>query len=129
MLQKAAVVETVDPFQGRIFYSLETVSGATTVDDLGLEKPVDHLGQGIVVTVADAADRSLDARFGQPLCVSDRQILAVAVTVVTHAYAPAPDRAAIMHGLPRHVEGEPGMGRGADPPADDLAGISIKDER
>ena len=34
------------------------------MDDLGLEQPVNGFGERIVVAVADAADRGLDAGFG-----------------------------------------------------------------
>jgi hypothetical protein len=64
-LQQAAVVEPVDPFQRRVFDGLEAAPWAAAVDDLGLEEPVDRLGQGVVIAVADAADGGLDARFGQ----------------------------------------------------------------
>ncbi len=37
------------------------------MDHLGLEQAVDRLRQGIVVRVADAADRGLDASFREPL--------------------------------------------------------------
>jgi hypothetical protein len=37
---------------------------------------VDRLGQGIVIAVADAADRRLDPGLAQSLCIFDRQILA-----------------------------------------------------
>jgi len=40
------------------------------VDDLGLVKTVDGLGEGVVVAVADTADRRLDPGLGEPLGVS-----------------------------------------------------------
>jgi hypothetical protein len=43
------------------------------VDDLGFEEAVDRLGQRVVVAVANAADRGLDACFGQSFGVFDRQ--------------------------------------------------------
>ena len=46
------------------------------MDDLGLVEAVDGLGEGIVVAVADAAYRRLDAGFGQALGVFDQNILA-----------------------------------------------------
>ena len=41
------------------------------MDDLGLVKTVDGLGEGVVVAVADATNRRLDAGFGKPLGVLD----------------------------------------------------------
>src|ERR1700704_5022214 len=46
------------------------------MDDLGLVETVDRLGESIVITVADAAHRRLDARLHQPLGVLDRDVLA-----------------------------------------------------
>src|SRR6266566_4736084 len=45
------------------------------MDDLGLVETVDRLGESIVITVADAAHRRLDARLHQPLGVLDRDVL------------------------------------------------------
>jgi len=45
------------------------------MDDFGLEQTDDRFGKGVVVAVADAADRRLDAGIGQPFAVLDRQIL------------------------------------------------------
>jgi hypothetical protein len=39
----------------------------TPPNDLGLVKPIDRLGERVVVTVADAADRALDTGFGETL--------------------------------------------------------------
>jgi hypothetical protein len=45
------------------------------MNDLGLVETVDRLGESIVITVADAAHRWLDARLHQPLSVLDRDVL------------------------------------------------------
>ena len=50
-----------------------------------LEEADDGLGQGVVVTVSDAADRWFDARLSQSLRVADRQILPAAIAVVHQA--------------------------------------------
>jgi hypothetical protein len=39
------------------------------MDDLGLVETVNRFGESIVITVADAAHRRLDARLHQPLGV------------------------------------------------------------
>ena len=46
-----------------------------SMDDLGLVEAVDRLGESVVVAVADAANRRLDARLRQPLGVLDRDVL------------------------------------------------------
>jgi hypothetical protein len=56
--------------------------GAKKLDHLRLEEADDAFGQGVVVGVPDAADRGVDACFGQPFGVSDRQVLAPAVAVM-----------------------------------------------
>jgi hypothetical protein len=48
------------------------------VNDLGLVETVDRFGEGIVVEIADAANRRLDARSGQTLGVSDADVLSIA---------------------------------------------------
>ena len=63
------------PFEGRIFDSLEAAPRATPMDGLGLVKAIDRLGQGVVVAVADAADRRFDARFSEAFGVFDRDVL------------------------------------------------------
>ena len=62
------------------------------MDDLGLVEAVDRFGEGVVVAVADAADRRLDAGLGQALGVFDRDVLAASVAVM--------DEPAAMHGPP-----------------------------
>lgn len=57
------------------------------MDDLGLVKTVDGLCEGVVVAVADAADRRLDAGLGEPLGVFDGDMLAAAVAVLNPALA------------------------------------------
>ncbi len=52
------------------------------MDQLGLVEAVDGLGERVVIAVADAADRRLDAGLGQAFGVFDRDILAAAVAVV-----------------------------------------------
>jgi len=45
------------------------------MDDLGLVEAVDGFGESIVVRVADATHRRLDAGLGQALGVSDGDVL------------------------------------------------------
>ena len=55
---------------------------AASANDLGLVQPEDRFRERIVVAVADAPDRGLDAGLGQPLRIADRQVLHASVTVV-----------------------------------------------
>ena len=122
-LENASVVEPVHPFEGCIFHGLEAAPRATSVNDLGLEETVDRLGKRVVITIADAADRGFDPGFGEALGVANGQILAAPVAMVdkTHAFG----RTTFMDSLFEGVEDEPGMGRGADPPADDPPGEGV----
>ena len=45
------------------------------MDDLGFIEAVDRFGEGVVVAVADAADRRLQTGLDQPFGVFDRHIL------------------------------------------------------
>lgn len=64
-LQKAAVVESVEPFERGEVHGFEVAPWSSPMDDLGFVKTVDRFGESIVVTVADASDGRLDARLGQ----------------------------------------------------------------
>ena len=74
-LEQAAVVEPIHPVEGGELNLLQRAPGSPAPDDLGLVEAVDRLGQGVVVAVADAADRGLDARIGEALGVADRDVL------------------------------------------------------
>jgi hypothetical protein len=86
-LEQALVVEPVDPFQCRVFDGFEGSPRPPPTDDLGLVEAIDGLGQGVVITVADTADRGLDAGLGEALCVFDRQVLAAAIAVMDETAA------------------------------------------
>ena len=74
------------------------------MDHLGLVKPVDGFGEGVVVAVADASHGRLDAGFGQALGVFDRHVLAAPVAVM-HEPA-AMDGPPIMQRLLQRIEHE-----------------------
>src|SRR6478609_7738501 len=52
------------------------------MDDLGLVEAIDRFREGIVVAIADAADRRLDACFREALGILDRDVLAASVAVM-----------------------------------------------
>ena len=74
--------EPIDPFEGRIFDIVKFTPGAAAVNDLGRVQPDDGFGERVVVGVADAADRRLDARLRQALRITNREILATPVAVM-----------------------------------------------
>ena len=73
-----AVVEPFDPFERGELHGLITSPGAAPPDDLGFIKAVDRLGERIVVRVADAAHRRLDAGLGETISIFDRDVLRAA---------------------------------------------------
>ena len=80
--EQPAMVEPLHPFQQRLLHSPEMAPRAASANDLGLVQPEDRFRERIVVAVADAPDRGLDAGLGQPLRIADRQVLHASVTVV-----------------------------------------------
>jgi hypothetical protein len=72
--EEAAVVEPVDPFEGRVLEVVEAAPRAAVADELGLVEPDDRFGEGIVVRVAPRPDRVDGACFGQALGVANREI-------------------------------------------------------
>jgi hypothetical protein len=77
-LEQPALIEPIDPFQGSVFHRFQMTPRAATIDHFGFVEPDDRLGERVVVGITDAAYRRLRARFGQPLRVSNRQILTTA---------------------------------------------------
>ena len=119
------MVEPVDPLEGGIFDGLEGSPRATAPDDLGLEQADDGLGEGVVVAVADAADRGLDPGLEQAFRVPNAEVLPTPVAMMGQA---ALRRAAVMQGLFQGIEDKARMRRPRDPPADDAAGEDVDDE-
>src|SRR5215471_14916539 len=118
------VVEPIDPFERRVLDIVEFSPRATAVNDLGLEQPDDRLGEGIVVRVADAADRRLDAGLLQALSVTNREILAAPVAVMNHALGVR----ASPQSLLKRIQDQFSAHRASDAPADDAARKHIDDE-
>jgi hypothetical protein len=96
------------------------------MDQFGLVQAVDGLGQRVVVAVALAAHRGLDAGLGQPFAVADADVLRPAVRVV--------DQAAVtlglagVQGLLQRIEHEVRAHRTAHAPAHDAPGEHVDDE-
>jgi len=77
------------------------------VDHLGLLKAVDRLGQGIVITVANASNRGFDPCFGDAFGVLDRDILASPVAMVDEAATMG--RPALMEHLLQGIQHKAGV--------------------
>ena len=61
------------------------------MDHLGFVEAVDGFGEGVVVRVADTADRGLEARFGKALGVADRDVLNPTDALLFVKWRSAPD--------------------------------------
>lgn len=120
------MVEPVDPLQRGVLDGFEVAPWSASVDHLGLVEAVDRLGQSIVVAVADATNRRLDARFGEALGVLYGYVLRPAVAMMDQAAAM--DRPTIVQRLLQRVQDEAGMCCPAGAPANDPAGVCVDDE-
>src|SRR5262249_39859448 len=69
-LEQPPRVEPVDPRQRREFDGLKMAPGPLQLDDFGLEEADDRFRQRIIVRVAPAADRWLDAGVAQSVRVA-----------------------------------------------------------
>ena len=63
-LEEAPRVEPVHPFEGGELDGLQRPPRTAAADDFGLEQADDGFGERVVVGIADAADRRLDAGRG-----------------------------------------------------------------
>lgn len=95
------------------------------MDQFSLVESVDGLGQGVVITVALAAYRGLNAGFCQALTALYREVLRAPVSVVDQGVSL---RLARVKSLLQRVEHEVGMHRAADAPADDAPSKDVDDE-
>ncbi len=70
------------PLEGGELNVFETTSGPTSTDHLGLVEADDGFSQSVIVRVASAADGRLNARLGEPLGVTGRDVLHAAIAVM-----------------------------------------------
>ncbi len=61
------MVKPVDPFQRGELDSFERPPWSSPMDDFGLVKAIDRLGQSVVIAVANTPDRWFDPGFGEAL--------------------------------------------------------------
>ena len=73
-LEEPLGIEPIDPFERCKLHVLQRAPRAAAPNHLRLEEPDDRLGQGIVIRIADAADRRFDAGLGQALGVANREV-------------------------------------------------------
>jgi len=121
------MVEPIDPFQCGELDGLEGTPRSAAVDHFSLVKAIDRFRQSVVITVADAANRWLDAGFCEAFGIFYRYILRSAVAVMDQSATM--DRSAVVQSLLQGIEHKTGMCGPADPPAHDVAGIDVDHER
>ena len=63
------MVKPVDPLQRGELDSFERPPWSAPMDDLGLVKAIDRLGQSIVIAIANTSDRWFDPGLGEALAV------------------------------------------------------------
>lgn len=95
------------------------------MDHFGLVQAVERLGQGVVITVARAADGGLDTCFLKSFGVADADILRPFVAVVDQGVAFGLTG---VEGLLQRIEHEVRGHRAAHAPADDITGKHVDDE-
>ena len=122
-LQKTAVVEPINPFECGELHSFEVAPWSSSMDDLGLVKPVDRLGESVVVGIADTSDGGLDARFRQSLGIANGDVLHTPIGMVDEPTAM--DGSPIVKRLVQGIEDEARMGGPACPPTDDTASEGV----
>lgn len=86
-LQKTPVVEPVDPLERCELDGFEVSPRPTPMNDLGLVKPVDRFCERVVIGVAYAPDRGVDACFCQPLGIANGHVLDTPLRVMHKATA------------------------------------------
>lgn len=115
-------VEPVHPGSGRGLDVIDVATWALVVDELGLVDPDLRLRERVVVSVADEADRRVDALTDEPVSERDRGVGAAGIGVVSEPCEPGD--AFTSAGPERHLEAvqheRGGHARGGAP-ADDAA--------
>lgn len=81
-LEQPPVIELVYPFERSELHRLEILQRSARPDDLGFEQPNDRFGERVVVGVAGAPHRTIDASIDESLGVPDAQVLGAAVAMV-----------------------------------------------
>src|SRR5690625_3282 len=122
-LQQTPMVEPVYPGQRGQLQCLKALPGLS-VDELSFVEAVDRLGKGVIVAVANASHRRLDASLSQPLGVADRYILRTQVGMMDQRSVIA----SCVQGLFQRIQDEVSARRTRHLPADDAPGVDIDDE-
>ncbi len=96
------------------------------MNQFGLVQAVDGLSQGVVVAVAPATHRRLDASFRQPLGIANADFLRAPIGVI--------DETSVAFGLPgiygllQRIKYEIRAHRAAHPPANNAMGEDVDDK-
>ena len=83
--KQACLVKPMHPIESLPLQRLDGLPGAFLANQLRFVKPIDRLGQSIVVAVSGAAHRGLNSRLQEPLTVADRNVLRAPVAVMNQS--------------------------------------------
>ncbi|SIT45453.1 conserved hypothetical protein [Paraburkholderia ribeironis] len=83
--EETTIVEPVHPFERRHFNGLQIAPWSEAMDHFCLVQAVDRFSQGVIVGVAHAAHRRLDASVDQPIRIAVRYVLGPLIRVVNDA--------------------------------------------
>lgn len=134
------MVEAVDPSERGHFQILHIAPRPLAVDQLRFVEAVYGFSEGVVIRVANNADRWLNASFSQTLVVSNGQILpahclgrALFNNVLKGAIrmmnqSALLDRPSFMQGLFQGIENKNCLGRPRDPPSNNAISECVDDE-
>ena len=81
-LQESSRVVPMHPLEGGELDVLRTTPGPASTGHLGLVEADDGFSQSVIVRVAWVADGRLNTRLGEPLGVTDRDLLHAAIAVM-----------------------------------------------
>jgi transposase len=125
-LEQTPVVEPVNPFEGGELDGLDGAPRPAPMDHLDFEEADDGFSKGIVVRIADTADRRFDVRLGEALGAFDRDVFDSSIARVDEAGSP--DGLPFMENLLQGIEHEVGPGRARHAPANDPVGEGVDHE-
>ena len=123
-LEKAAIVEPVDPLEGRELDVCQASPRSAPPVQFRLEEADDRLRQCVVVRVAGASDRRFEACLQEALGVPERQVLRAPVAVMDYSVMLRPGVEGLLECVQRQVASK-GTRRA---PADDTAREDVRHE-
>jgi hypothetical protein len=120
------VIEPVHPFQRGELNGFNVSPRSASLDQFRLIETDDRLGERVVVGIANAIYRRLDASFGQTIRVANRKVLHAAIAMVNQTTFSVTHT--IVEGLFQCIERQIAAQRRRYAPADDAPSERIDNE-